>query len=113
MVARFRGRAIKSRNRFLACPLTVPRILVWSITCLLIRIESKLRMVAMIKGIRSLDETRRLDQSETVKFARAVTQKYKKLGAPPPGPDILVALCLISSKMNLKTDNPPPTTLDF
>ncbi len=39
-----------------------------------------------ISGIRSLDETRRLYQSETVKVARAVKQKYKKLGAPPPRP---------------------------
>ncbi len=45
-----------------------------------------------------MDETRRLDQSETVKVERAVKQKYKKLGAPPPRPEILVALCLISSK---------------
>ncbi len=36
--------------------------------------------------IRSLDETRRLDQSETVKVARAVKQKYKKLWAPSPHP---------------------------
>ncbi len=40
----------------------------------------------LIRGIRSLDETRRLDQSETVKVARAVKQKYKKLGLPPPRP---------------------------
>ncbi len=48
-------------------------------------------------GIRSLHETRRLDQSETVKVARAVKQIYQKLGAPPQRPEILVALCLISS----------------
>ncbi len=32
-------------------------------------------------GIRSLDENWRIDQSETVKVARAVKQKYKKWGA--------------------------------
>ncbi len=31
----------------------------------------------------------------------------------PQAPKILVAIDLISSKMNLKTDNPPPNTLDF
>ncbi len=39
-----------------------------------------------ICGIRSLDETRCLNQSETVKVARAVKQKYEKFGAPPPAP---------------------------
>ncbi len=38
------------------------------------------------RTFRSLDETRRIDQSETVKVARAVKQKYKKLGAPPSRP---------------------------
>ncbi len=37
-------------------------------------------------GIRSLGETRRLDQSETVTVARAVKQKYKRLGLRPHGP---------------------------
>ncbi len=65
-------------------------------------------------GIRSLDESRRLDQSETVKVARAVKQKYYKcLGSAPNAPEILVTLCLISSKINLKTDDPPPNTLNF
>ncbi len=66
-----------------------------------------------IRGMHSLDETRRLDQSEAVKVAHAVKQKYKKMGPRPHAPEILVALCLISSKMNLRIDNPPPNTLDF
>ncbi len=68
---------------------------------------------SVVGGIRSLDESSRLDQSEAVKVARALKQKYQKLGAPPPPPGILVALCLISSKINLKTDDPPLNTLDF
>ncbi len=70
-------------------------------------------MLTGFRGIRSLDENWRLEQSETVKVARAVKQKYKKLGAPPPHPEHRVARCRISSKMNRKTDNPPPYTLDF
>ncbi len=55
--------------------------------------------------IRSLDESSRLDQSETVKVARAVKQKnIKNWGSAP---EILLAFYLISSKMNLKTDGPP------
>ncbi len=64
-------------------------------------------------GIRSLDETRRLDQSETVKVARAVKQNIKNWWPHPHGLEILVALCLISSKINLKTDDPPTNTLNF
>ncbi len=42
--------------------------------------EVKFRRAVDFGGIRSLDETRHLDQSETVKVARAVKQKYKKIG---------------------------------
>ncbi len=38
------------------------------------------------KGIRSLDESSHLNQSEAVKVARAVKQNYEKLGTPPPRP---------------------------
>ncbi len=37
-------------------------------------------------GIRSLDESSRLDQSQTVEVARTVKQEYQKMGAPLPHP---------------------------
>ncbi len=46
----------------------------------------KIPLNSAFRGIRSLDETRRLDQAETVKVSRVVKQKHKKLGTPPPRP---------------------------
>ncbi len=60
-----------------------------------------------------MSETSRLDQSETAKFARAGKQKYQTLEAPPYVPEILVAMGLISSKTNLKTDDSSPNSLHF
>ncbi len=61
-------------------------------------------------GIRSLDESSHLDQSEAVKVARAFKQ-ISKMVALPPRPHVV--LCLIVSKINPKIYNPPPNTLDF
>ncbi len=64
-------------------------------------------------GIRSLDESSHLNQSEAVKVARAVKQKNQNWGLHPYIPIILVDICLVLSKINLETDNPPPNTLNF
>ncbi len=50
-------------------------------------------------GIRSLDESSRLDQSEAVKVARALKQKYQKLGGGRPHPpDFLLPFVLFHQK---------------
>ncbi len=64
-------------------------------------------------GIRSLGESSHLNQSEAVKAARAVKQKYQNWGLHPYIPVILVDISLVLSKINLKTENPPPNSLNF